>query len=81
MIKIVVKELTLGDVDDPEVYLGAVAWDWLQTEHGKWCKEHATDLVYHQFIDHMTYGYKYYIKATFNDEDGLIYKLKWANNK
>jgi hypothetical protein len=81
MIKLIVKELNLGDVEDPEIYLGAAAWEWMQTEHGSWCKKHATDLVYHQRIDHQSYGYKYYITATFNNEDGLIYKLKWANIK
>lgn len=77
MIKIKVKKLKLGDVDDPEIYLGAVAWDWFQTEHGAWCKQHAKDLVYHQFMDHPTYSYCYQIVATFSDEDALIYKLKW----
>jgi hypothetical protein len=81
MIRITVKELNLGDVEDPEIYLGAVAWDWLQTDHGRWCKEHATDLVYHQSVNHMTYGYTYYIKATFDDDIALIYKLKWTNTK
>lgn len=78
MIKFVVKELRLGDVDDPEIYLGAAAWDWFQTEHGAWCKAHATDLVYNQFVDHVTYGYKYTIIGTFSDEDAMIYKLKWS---
>jgi hypothetical protein len=81
MIQIIVKELSLGDVEDPEVYLGPVAWDWLQTDHGAWCKERATELVYHKKIDYNTYGYKYYITATFNNEDGLMYKLKWTNTK
>jgi hypothetical protein len=81
MIKLVVKTLKLGDVEDPEVYLGAAAYDWFQTEHGAWVKEHSTDMTYHQRIDHNTYGYAYYITATFSDPDAMIYKLKWSNNK
>ena len=81
MIKLVVKTLKLGDVEDPEVYLGAVAWDWLQTEHGAWVKRHSTDMVYHQSIDHLNYGYAYYITASFNNEDAMIYKLKWGDVK
>lgn len=78
MNKFIVKELRLGDVDDPEVYLGAAVWDWYQSEHGAWVKEHAVDLVYHQHLDHVTYGYKYKIVGTFSPEDALIYKLKWS---
>jgi hypothetical protein len=78
MIKVVVKELKLGDVEDPEIYLGAAAWDWLQTDQGAWVKAHAADLVYHQLIDHVTYGYKYTIIGTFSPEDALVYKLKWS---
>lgn len=79
MIKFIVKELILGDVEDPEIYLGAAAWEWLETEQGAWVKAHATDLVYHRALDHMIMGYKYKIVGTFSPEDALIYKLKWPN--
>ena len=48
MIQLRVKMLRVGDVEDPEIYLGAVAHDWLQSEHGKYVKEKAKDLMYHQ---------------------------------
>jgi len=81
MIRVLVKTLKMGDVDDPEIYLGAVAWDWFQTEHGMWVKERASDLTYHQSIDPFSYGYAYNITATFNNEDALMYKLKWTDIK
>ena len=81
MIRVLVKTLKMGDVEDPEVYLGAVAWDWFKTEHGAWVKEHATDMTYHQAMDPFSYGFAYNITATFNDEDALIYKLKWNDVK
>jgi hypothetical protein len=81
MIKQVVKHLRVGNVDDPEIHLGAVAWDWLETEHGAWCKAHATDLVYQQEIDYSTAEYKYAIIATFTNEDAMIYQLKWSHIK
>jgi hypothetical protein len=81
MIKLVVKTLKIGDVDDPEIYLGAVAYDWFQTEHGAWVKQHSVDMVYHQNIEYASFGYAYHITATFKDEDALIYKLKWSNIK
>jgi len=79
MIKLVVKTLNVGDVEDPEIYLGAVAYDWLQSEHGKYVKEKATDLTYIQNIDYSSYGYAYYITATFDDAEAVIYKLKWGD--
>jgi hypothetical protein len=78
MKKIVVKHLNVGDVEDPEIYLGAVAFDWLKTDHGAWVNEHAQDMIYHRHIDSNTYGYKYAIHAVFNEEDALIYQLKWS---
>ena len=81
MIKLTVKTLQLGDVEDPEVYLGAVAWDWFKTEHGAWVKENGRDLTYHQHINHDTMGYAYKITALFEDELALVYKLKWPDNK
>jgi len=81
MIRLLVKELKLGDVEDPEVYLGAVAWDWMATEHGAWVKAHATEMTYHQRIDPFSYGYAYAITATFSDPDALIYKLKWSDKQ
>jgi hypothetical protein len=79
MIKLVVKTLKLGDVEDPEVYLGAVAYDWFKTEHGAWVKEHGRDLTYHGHVDRDTMGHAYRITASFEDELALIYKLKWGD--
>lgn len=79
MIKIKVKSLRLGDVEDPDIYLGAAVWDWYKTDHGEWVKAHAKDLVYHNYVDYNTYGHSYYIVASFNDEDAMIYQLKFGD--
>ena len=81
MIKLVVKTLRVGDVEDPEIYLGAVAYDWLQTEHGKYVKEKASDLTYHSAPMSYDYGFQYYITAVFEESDALVYKLKWPDNQ
>jgi|Laugrespbdmm15dd_1035085.scaffolds.fasta_scaffold205303_1 hypothetical protein len=84
MIKLVVKTLRVGDVEDPEIYLGAVSYDWLQTDHGKYVKEKATDLTYNQVpfaINEGYYGYQYNITALFEDEEAVIYKLKFGDVK
>lgn len=79
MIRFLVKELKVGDVEDPDIYLGAVAWDWLQTEHGSWVKQYGKNLTYHQNVDHSTLSYAYKITADFEEPDALIYKLKWGD--
>jgi hypothetical protein len=82
MIKLVVKTLRVGDVEDPEIYLGAAAFEWLVTDHGKYVKEKARDLTYHQSpMANDYYGYQYHITALFEDEDAVIYKLKWGDVK
>jgi hypothetical protein len=83
MIKLIVKTLRVGDVEDPEIYLGAVAHNWLQTEHGKYVKEKAQDLMYNQapLMNDGYYGFQYYITAAFEDEEAVIYKLKFGDVK
>jgi hypothetical protein len=83
MIKLVVKTLRVGDVEDPEIYLGAAAWEWLCTEHGKYVKEKATDLAYNQapLVNDGYYGFQYYITAVFEEEEAVIYKLKFGDVK
>ena len=80
MIRLTVKIFKLGDVEDPDVYLGAAAYDWLQTEHGAWVKANARDLTYHHSpFSQDYYGYQCSISAKFEDEMAVIYKLKWGD--
>ena len=81
MQKIPVKSLRLGDVEDPDIYLGAISYDWMQTEHGAWCRKNSSEMVYQlSMLDDYTYGYSYIIYASFTDEDAFIYKLKWGDH-
>ena len=81
MIRLTLKVLNIGDVEDPEVYLGAVVWDWFQSEHGAWCKDNVKDLAYVKHIDHNTYGFSYAITGMFTKEEALMYKLQWGDTK
>jgi hypothetical protein len=78
MTRVVFKTLKLGDVEDPEIYLGAAVWDWFQTEHGAWVREHARDLVYVSTIDYASMGHTYKIAGLLEDEDEFLYKIKWG---
>jgi hypothetical protein len=79
MIKLTFKTLNVGDVEDPDVYLGAVIWDWFQSEHGQWVKSHAKKLTYQQYISPTSLGYQYSVNGILSNEDALFYKLKWPN--
>jgi len=79
MTRVVFKTLKLGDVEDPDVYIGAAAWDWFQTEHGAWVRDHARDLVYIQSIDPNSLGYAYKIAGLLDEEDEFLYKIKWGD--
>lgn len=79
MIELTVHGFRVGDVEDPEIYAAEPILIWQNTEVGQWVMEHAVSKpTYYQHIDHVTYGYKYIIKATFTDEDAMIFRLKWG---
>lgn len=79
MIELVVHGFRVGDTEDPEIYAAGPIIDWQNTDVGKWVMEHAVEKpIYHQHVDYNSYGYKYIIKAKFNDEDAMLYRLKWG---
>jgi hypothetical protein len=62
--KIIVHKFTMADVDDPEIYAAEPIWKWQQTEAGKFVMENsASEPVFHQARDHLTYNVKYVIVA------------------
>ena len=76
--KVHVDTIHISDVDDPEIYLAEPLFNWQQTIKGKWVMEHSKpEPSYHQQIDHMTYGYKYFICAYLNEKDYIFYRLKF----
>ena len=81
MIKFVVKKFNLGDVEDPDIYFGAAWYDFAQTEKGQWIEKHARNLTYHHTVVMDSYGYGYYVTGEFEDEDAMIYKLKWGGEQ
>ena len=76
--KVHVDTIRISDVDDPEIYLAQPLYEWTQTEKGKWVMEHSTPSPsYHQHIDHLSYGYTFYICAYLNEKDYTFYRLKY----
>lgn len=76
--KVHVHTITVGDVDDPDIYVAEPIWDWQQTEKGKWVMEHSSPSPsFHRYDDHMFYGYKFHICAYLNEKDYTFYRLKF----
>jgi hypothetical protein len=75
-----IASFNIGDVEDVDIYFGAIWWDYTQHEKGEWVKQHALDLVYHSYINHASYTNTIAVTGVFSKEDALIYKLKWGIN-
>ena len=77
-ITYVVKVLNVGDVDDPDIYVGQYIWEWQESEAGQWIMDHSRPTPsWHRFTDHTSYGYRYYIKAYLTPEQITYYELKY----
>ena len=72
----VLHTFTMGDVEDPEIYVAAPIYEWQQTEIGKWCMAHAEDPTYHISPDDFSYGYIVTVKGTLKDKYATLYELK-----
>ena len=78
-VKVHVHTVNVGDVEDPDLILGAIIYDWQHTEKGKWIMEHSSPSPsYHRNIDHLSYGYIYYICAYLHEKDYTFYRLKFS---
>ena len=76
---VVVHEFFLGDVDDPEIHMGAPIWEWQQSPAGAWVMEHAVEKPYwHKRVDLSTYGYRCIIVARLSEADEVFFRLKYV---
>lgn len=74
----IVKKLNVGDVEDPDIYVGQYIWEWQESEAGKWVMEHSRPLPsWHRSINTATYGYQYDIKAYLTPKQITYFKLKF----
>jgi hypothetical protein len=72
----VVKEIMMGDCEDPELYAAMPMYEWERTEAGQWLKEHAIQVMTYWIRPH-EWGYKIVIKAELSERDYIFYKLKY----
>ena len=78
-MEITVHRFTMGDVEDPDLYAAQPIHEWEKSEAGQWVMTNAVETPsWHRMVDHMSYGYRYEIRADLKDEDVTFFKLKWA---
>ena len=73
-----VHEFNMSDVEDPDLWAAQYLYEFERSEKGKWIMENSSPTPsWHKHADHMTYGYKYQIKAYLTPEQLTYYKLKY----
>ena len=73
-----VREITMGDVDDPDIYVGQNIWEWQQTAAGEFVMENAVEKPYWtRHLDHASFGHKFRIMARLSEHDETFFRLKY----
>lgn len=78
MIRTIFCQFSLGDVDDPEIYLAAPVYEWQQTDHGKWVMENCKDVSYSVSTESDTFSYRVTIYGHLEDKEHTYYRLKYG---
>ena len=74
-----VHEITMGDVEDPDLFVGHPIWEWQQSEAGKFIMECAVEKPYWiRQLDYRSYGHIYRIMARLKEQDQVFWELKWG---
>jgi hypothetical protein len=68
---------TLGDVEDPDIYVAGPILDWQKTEKGQWVMKHGHALTYDLNTDMNALGYRVTIRGCLKPEDEVYYTLKY----
>ena len=73
-----VKEIRMGDVEDPYLYAAFPLSEWEQTEEYRWLKSQCDDLVF--YVDVHDMGYMIRVYAPLAGEALTYYTLKYCTN-
>lgn len=79
-IKVLMHTITMGDVEDPEIYAAEPLFDWQNSEKGQWCMENAIDTPYYTISqDYTSWGYTIQIVGELMERDYTYFNLRWGN--
>jgi hypothetical protein len=80
IVKLVVHEFFMSDIDDIEIYVAEPLWKWETSEPGRWVMEHAVETPYWTTgWDTSRYGMRVIISAELREEDATFFKLKYCD--
>lgn len=75
-----VHEITMCDVEDPDLWVASPIYDWQQTEAGKFVMEHAVQEPYWiSSVDYTSYGTVYKIMARLSEPNETFWRLLCSN--
>lgn len=75
---VVVHEIRMGDVEDPDMFVAQPIYEWQGSDAGKFIMQHAVEKPYWtRHLDQSYYGYIYRIVARLSDADECFWRLKW----
>ena len=77
---VIVHEIRMGDVEDPDLWVAEPIWKWQESDAGKFVMEHAVEKPYWtRHMDFSSYGHLYRIMARLSEQDQTFWTLKWGN--
>lgn len=77
-MEVIVKQIRMGDVEDPDLMVAQPIWEWQQTEAGKYIMKHSVpEPMWLRSFDTTSYGYTYSIKAYLAPEEVTFFELKF----
>ena len=77
-----VHEITMGDVDDPDLWVAEPIWKWQESDAGQFVMEHAVEKPYWtRQMDFNSYGHVYRVVARLSEQNELFWTLKWGGLK
>lgn len=78
--EVIVHQFAMGDVEDPDLYAAQPLIEWEKSDQGQWIMKNAADTpTWHRTIDHVSYGYKYQIRAKLRGPALTEWLLKYGN--
>ena len=75
--KTIIHRFQIGDVEDPVIMISFVLHDWLKSDKGNWCEQHAFDLSYSYQINHEYMGYEVIVWGYLEDKSITEFYLRW----
>lgn len=76
---IVLDSFSMGDVEDPDIYVAEPLFRWQESPKGKWCMENCTEAPEYSIMpDPNTMGYRVVIKGRLDPHNEIIYRLKFT---